>query len=71
MCPRLQPHVYPSPMNPRPQPPRVQVCVFAAGVAAHQLHERGAPTCAATADAAAEQLQATLLHLVRVRVRVS
>jgi len=38
------------------------VCVFAAGVAAHQLHERGAPTCAATADAAAEQLQATLLH---------
>ena len=35
-------------------------------VAAHQMRELGAPTCAATADAAAEQLQATLLYLVRV-----
>ena len=38
------------------------MCVFAAGVAAHQLRELGAPSCAATAEAAAEQLQATLLH---------
>ena len=37
-------------------------CLFAAGAATHQLHELGAPTCASTADAAAEQLQATLLH---------
>ena len=56
---RANPHSNPN-SNPN------QVCLFAAGVAAHQMRELGAPTCAATADAAAEQLQATLLYLVTV-----